>query len=305
MKLVLFDDFKPGVVKGDRVVDVSSVVDDIPHINAQTLMSGLIERFDQYRAALERAADASDGVPMGQVRLRAPLPEPTRIVCMAGNYMEHGSRALVADRDAFLKSPSGVIGNGDTVVLPDCPAEVFHHEAELGLVIGKTASKVKAKDAADYIFGYVNFMDVSARGIDPNGGSSFFWQKSWDTCAPMGPIIATADEIADPQNLAIKLWVSGELRQDLSTSDMGRSVYEVVEFITWVTTMKPGDVISTGTNHVGLGPIQDGDTIDMEIDGLGRLSLDVRDDWKRTWPREPLSKMTMFESGVRARVQGQ
>ena len=303
MKLVLFNDFVPGVLKGDRVVDVSSVVADIPRIGPQSLMSGLIERFGHYRPALERAADQSPGVPVDQVRLRAPLPEPGRIVCMAGNYMENATRALVADRDAFLKSSSAVIGDGDTVVLPDCPAPHFHHEAELAIVIGKTASSVKAQDAFDYIFGYVNFIDVSARGIDPNGGNSFFWGKSWDTFAPMGPAIVTADEIKDPQNLSIKLWIGGELRQDLNTSDMGRSVAEVLEFVTWVTTMKPGDVISTGTNHVGLGPIQDGDTIDMEIEGLGRLSLKVRDDWKRTWPREPLSKLTGFESSVRSKSQ--
>ena len=301
MKLVLFNDFVPGVLKDDRVVDVSDVVSDIPHIDGQTWMNGLIGQFDQYRAALERAADASEGVPVGQVRLRAPLPEPGRLVCMAVNYMEGGTRKLPADRNAFLKSSSAVIGPGETIELPDCPVPHFHHEAEMALVIGKTAKHVMADEADDYIFGYVNFMDISARGIDPDGRSSFFWGKSWDTFAPIGPAIVTADEIADPHNLDIKLWVSGELRQDLNTSDMGRSVQEVVEFVTWVTTMKPGDVIATGTNHIGLGPIQDGDTIDMEIDGLGRLSVNVKDEWKRTWPREPLSKMTAFESSVRAK----
>jgi 2-keto-4-pentenoate hydratase/2-oxohepta-3-ene-1,7-dioic acid hydratase in catechol pathway len=148
----------------------------------------------------------------------------------------------------------------------------------------------------------VNFMDVSARGLEPNGNNSFFWQKSWDTFGPMGPAITTADEVGDPQKLAVKLWVSGDLRQDVNTSDMGRSVYEVLEWVSWITTMKPGDVISTGTNHVGLGPIQDGDTVVMEIAGLGpKLNLTVKDEWKRTWPRLPLSKMTAFESSVRAK----
>jgi 2-keto-4-pentenoate hydratase/2-oxohepta-3-ene-1,7-dioic acid hydratase in catechol pathway len=300
MKLVLFNDFVPGVLKDDRVVDISSLLGDIPRINAQTLMAGLIERFDQYRGSIESLVSSSGGVPIDQVRLRAPLPEPGRLACMAGNYMEGSS--LVSDRNAFLKSPSSVIGDGDTIVLPDCPASHFHHEAELGVVIGKTASNVTAEDAGDYIFGYVNFIDVSARGIEPNGSNSFFWQKSWDTFGPMGPAIVTADEIADPQNLDVKLWVAGDIRQDLNTSDMGRSVYEVVEWVTWIITMKPGDVISTGTNHVGLGPIQDGDTVVMEIEGLGpRLNLTVKDEWRRTWPRLPLSKMTAFESSVRAK----
>ena len=302
MKLVLFNDFVPGVLNGDRVVDVSSVVSDIPHIDGQTLMNGLIERFDQYRAALQSAVDVSDGVPMDSVRIRSPLPEPRKIVCLAGNYMEGGGTK--GDRDAFLKSPSAVIGHGDTIVLSDCPVPHFHHEAELGIVIGKTASKVKAEAASDHIFGYLNFIDVSARGLNPNGNNSFFWQKSWDTFAPMGPAIVTADEIADPQDLGIKLWVSGDLRQDLRTDDMARSVYEVVEFVSWITTVKPGDVIATGTNHLGLGPLQDGDSVDMEIEGLGRLSLKVRDDWKRTWPRETISNMSAFESSVGATWQG-
>ena len=303
MKLVLFNDFTPGVLKGDNVVDISSEVSQVPHIDGQTWMSGIIDNFDSLRSGIETAVASSNGVPTSEVRLRAPLPEPKRLVCMAGNFMENGSLKIPTDRDAFLKSPSAVIGDGDTVVLPDCPAPHFHHEGELGLVIGKTADHGSADQAASNIFGYLQFIDVSARGVSPNGNNSFFWQKSWDTFAPMGPAIVTADEIKDPQNLDVKLWVSGDIRQDLNTSDMGRSVYEVVEFVSWITTLKPGDVISTGTNHTGLGPIQDGDKIEMEIEGLGpRLTVNVKDDWKRTWPRETLSKMTGFESSVRSKL---
>ena len=304
MKLVLFNDFVPGVVKGDRVVDISSVTADVPHTSPQQLMSGIIEDFDQRRASIEAAVNASEGTPAAEVRFRAPLPEPPRLICMAGNYMEGGSLKIVSDRNAFLKSPSCVIGSGDTIVLPDVPAPHFHHEAELAFVVGKTATHVDAADAADHIFGYVNFIDVSARGMLPNGSFSFFWQKSWDTFGPMGPYLVTSDEIADPQDLAIKLSVNGDIRQDLSTTDMGRSVYEVLEFASWITTLRPGDVVSTGTNHIGLSPIQDGDTIDMEIEGMGRLTLSVRDEWKRTWPREPLSKMTAFESTARQKIRG-
>jgi 2-keto-4-pentenoate hydratase/2-oxohepta-3-ene-1,7-dioic acid hydratase in catechol pathway len=139
--------------------------------------------------------------------------------------------------------------------------------------------------------------------MEPNGGFSFFWQKSWDTFGPMGPWLVTADEIPDPQKLDVRLWVNGDIRQDLNTSDMGRPVEEVLEFASWITTLQPGDVVSTGTNHIGLSPIQDGDSIDMEIQGLGRLTVSVQDDWKRTWPREPLSKMTAFESTARSRIQ--
>ena len=221
---------------------------------------------------------------------------------MAGNYLENGSRSLVGDRDAFLKSPSSVIGNGGEVILPDCPAPVFHHEAELGVVIGKTTKNISSDSASDHIFGYVNFMDISARGIEPNGNNSFFWGKSWDTFGPMGPCIVTKDEIQDPQNLRIRLWVNNKIRQDVHTSDMGRSVSQVLEFASWVTTLQAGDVVSTGTNHTGLGPIQNGDQIQMEITGLGKLKVSVSDKWKRSWPEETLSKMTQFESSINSKI---
>lgn len=302
MKLVLYNDYIPGALENDRVVDISHLVSAIPHIDATTLMNGLIENFEQYRTSISREMETAKGVPVDQVRIRAPLPSPGKIVCMAVNYMENGTRKLPADREAFIKSSSAVIGPGDAIILPDCPADHFHHEAELGVVIGKITSKVKASDALNHVFGYLNFIDVSARGINPNGNNSFFWGKSWDTFAPMGPAIVTKDEIPDPQNLNMKLWVSGELRQDLSTNDMGRSVAEVIEFVSWITTLNPGDVIATGTNHIGLAPIQNGDSIHMEIEGLGSLFLDVRDEWNRSWPKNPLSKMTPFESSIRAKV---
>ena len=303
MRLVLFNDFTPGVLRGDNVVDVSQVISDIPHIDAQTWMRGLIDRFDDYRPSLEDTASNNEGVALSSVRLRSPLPEPTRIACMAGNYLEGGTLKYPTDREAFLKSPSSVIGDGDTVTLPDAPVPHFHHEAELGLVIGKTSTDVPAEKGRDSIFGYLNFMDVSARGVNPNGGSSFFWGKSWDTFCPLGPVIVTADEVPDPQNLDIKLWVNGEIRQDHNTSDMGRPVEEVVEFVTWITTMKAGDVIATGTNHVQLGPIQLGDVITEEIGDFGKITVNVTDPWKRSWPRKMSSQMSAFESTIRSKSQ--
>ncbi len=196
--------------------------------------------------------------------------------------MEFGARKEPAPINAFIKSPEAVIGNGDTIVLPDAQANIFHHEAELGVVIGKEARNVSAADAYSYVFGYVNFIDASARGL---GNGSFFQGKSWDTFAPMGPCLVTADEVGDPQNLAVKLWVNGQLRQDFPTSDMGHKIPRCVEWVSGVTTLEPGDIISTGTNHQGLGAMQDGDLIEMEIQGLERLTVHVNDPLKREWPK--------------------
>lgn len=285
MKLVFFNDFTLGVVRGDSVVDVSAATSDLVHTSPQDLLNRLIVNFAQYKGRLEAAAQQGPGIPLAQVRLRAPVPKPTDIVAMAVNYMEDGTRAEPAPRNAFHKAPSSVIGNGETIILPDVPASIFEHEAELALVISKRASHVPAAQAYDYIFGYMNFIDVSARGLKPEN-NSFFQMKSRETFAPLGPWLVTADEIADPLQLPVRLWVNGDLKQNFHTSDMAHKIPQVIEWITSIHTLEPGDVIATGTNHRGLSALQDGDSVEIEIAGLGRLHVNVRDDLKRTWPRE-------------------
>ena len=287
MKLVLFgEEFNLGILTGDSVIDASSVADTIPHHSPQEVMNGLIAEFDRHRSALEGLAATGQHIPVDSVRLRAPLPRPPRLVCMAVNYLEHDSQTEPAPINAFNKSSGSVIGNGDTIVLPSAPATVFEHEAELGLVIGKRASAVRAEDAYDYVFGYVNFIDVSCRGIGPAGRDSFFIGKSWDTFGPMGPALVTADEVANPLELPVRLSVQGELRQDYSTHSMGHKIPQLLEWITWITTLEPGDVVACGTHHLGLGPLQDGDVVEMEIGDFGKLTVNVTDASNRSWPRE-------------------
>ncbi|TMH38110.1 MAG: fumarylacetoacetate hydrolase, partial [Betaproteobacteria bacterium] len=206
MKILFFDDFRLGVLKDDTVVDVTKVVKGIPHTGPHDLISGLIERFDDYRKKLEKAAASGRGIPIKKVKIRPPLPKPYNIDCMAVNYMEDGTRSDPAPINAFHKSPSAVIGDGDTMVLPDVPASIFEGEAEMALVIGRRASNVKATNAMKHVFGYVNFIDGSARDLPP-AGNTFYQMKSRDTFAPMGPYLVTADEIRYPHHLQIRLWV--------------------------------------------------------------------------------------------------
>jgi 2-keto-4-pentenoate hydratase/2-oxohepta-3-ene-1,7-dioic acid hydratase in catechol pathway len=285
VKLLFFDDFKLGVLEGDAVHDVSFAVRGIPHTGPHDLISGLIERFDEHKERLQAAVARAESVPLSKVRIRPPLPKPHNIVCMAVNYMEDGTRAEPAPINAFHKSPHSVIGDGDTMVLPDVPATIFEGEAEVALVIGKRASKVKASEAMNYVFGYTNFIDGSARGLLP-AGNTFYQMKSRDTFAPIGPYLATADEIPDPQRLQIRLWVNGALKQNFNTSDMAHKIPRCIEWVTSIHPLEPGDVLATGTNHRGLSAFQDGDKIELETDGLGRLRFGVRDDLKRTWARE-------------------
>ncbi|HZE10682.1 MAG TPA: fumarylacetoacetate hydrolase family protein, partial [Burkholderiales bacterium] len=187
--------------------------------------------------------------------------------------------------NAFHKSPSAVIGDGDTMVLPDAPASIFEGEAEMALVIGRRASNVKAANAMKHVFGYVNFIDGSARDLPP-AGNTFYQMKSRDTFAPMGPYLVTADEIRYPHHLQIRLWVNGVLKQDFSTGDMAHKIPRCIEWVSASHTLNPGDVLATGTNHRGLSAFQDGDRIELEVEGLGRLHVKVRDALKRTWGRD-------------------
>jgi len=294
MKLVFFDDFKLGVVKDDTVVDVSGAVSGIEHTSPQDLIGKLIENFSQYRASLQEAADGALGKPLNQVRLRSPLPKPPNIICMAVNYMEDGTRDEPAPINAFQKSPNAVIGDGDTMVLPDIPASIFEGEAEIALVIGKRASNVKQEDAYDHIFGYINFIDGSARGLQA-GGNTFYQMKSRDTFAPMGPYLVTADEIDDPQNLDIKLWVNEDLKQSFNTDDMAHKIPRIIEWVSSIHELEPGDVIATGTNHRGLSALQNDDKVELEVQGLGTLHFNIQDNLKRTWDRT--TRLEMQEQG--------
>ena len=294
MKLVFFDDFKLGVVKDDTVVDVSGAVSGIEHTSPQDLIGKLIENFSQHRASLQHAADGALGTPLNQVRLRSPLPKPPNIICMAVNYMEDGTRDEPAPINAFQKSPNAVIGDGDTMVLPDIPASIFEGEAEIALVIGKRASNVKQEDAYDHIFGYINFIDGSARGLQA-GGNTFYQMKSRDTFAPMGPYLVTADEIDDPQNLDIKLWVNEDLKQSFNTDDMAHKIPRIIEWVSSIHELEPGDVIATGTNHRGLSALQNDDKVELEVQGLGTLHFNIQDNLKRTWDRT--TRLEMQEQG--------
>lgn len=307
MKIMYFDDFKLGIVKGannDTVVDVSAVVQSIPHTGPHDLINNLIADFDNWRAKLEAAAASGTGVPISSVRIRPPLLRPGTIDCMAVNYMEDGTRDAPAPINAFNKAPGAIIGNGDTMVLPDVPATLFEGEAEIALVIGKRATNVAAADAMKYIFGYTCFIDGSARGLPPPS-NVFFQMKSRDTFAPIGPFIVTADEIPDPHKLQITLKVNGEVKQNFNTDDMAHKIPRCIEWISSIHTLEPGDIIATGTNHRGLSGFQDGDKIELDVEKCGKLTINIRDDLKRTWSRETrLDRATKKLEGLTPQLTG-
>jgi len=295
MKLAFFDDYKLGVVVGDKIVDVSSVTKGIKALGPQDVIRTVIEKWSTYKGKLAAAAKKGKGKPLAKVKLRPPLPKPENIICMAVNYMEDGTLPEPAPINAFMKSPSAIIGDGGTMVLPDMAASVFEGEAEIAVVIGKKASHVKAADAMKYVFGYVNFIDGSARGVVPPT-NVFYQMKSRDTFAPIGPYIVTKDEIKDPQKLQITLKSNGVVYQNFNTDDMAHKIPRCIEWVTSIHTLEPGDILATGTNHRGLNPFMDGDKIELTCEGLGTLHIKVRDDLKRTWGR--ITRLQHKQSGA-------
>jgi 2-keto-4-pentenoate hydratase/2-oxohepta-3-ene-1,7-dioic acid hydratase in catechol pathway len=214
---------------------------------------------------------------------------------MAVNYMEDGTREKAAPINAFHKSPGCIVGHGDTLVLPDVAASIFEGEAELAVVIGKPASNVPASRAMEYIFGYTNFIDGSARDVTKLG-NSFYMMKSRASFAPIGPYLVTADEIKDPHKLQVRLWNNGTLKQNFNTDDMAHKIPRCIEWVTSIHTLLPGDIVATGTNHRGLNPFMDGDKIELTTEGLGTLHITVKDDLKRTWAR--ITRLKHKESGA-------
>ena len=279
MKIVLYDDYKVGLLKDGDVVDVSGVV---PRGKTpQLTIEGLINNFQSLKGGLERQLNEGKTIPLSSVQLRAPMPRPGKIVCMGGNFGEFVGRK--GRMWGFLKSPEAILDPGGTVVLSTEDANIFHHEAELVAVIGHTASKISANGALRNVFGYMCGCDVSGR-FPPEVRQQF--HKSFDTFAPIGPCIVTWDEVPDPHQLQVRMWVDGQLRQDYPMSDIAHSIEESLAWMSAMVTLQPGDLFFLGTNHQGIGPLQDGEHAIIEIDNIGRLEFNVSDPLKRRWPKE-------------------
>ena len=250
------------------------------------------------KAAVERAKGRIDGrtiLPLKAVKLRAPVPRPHKVLCVAGNYQDHieegGGKMQVQDKETpriFMKPPSStVVGPGDRILVPPVARSV-DWEGELAVVIGRRAKGVKKKEALGYVAGYTVMNDVSERQLKIKKRTENRPQDSWfdwlngkwlDTSAPQGPWIVTSDEIKDPQTLDISTFVNGDRKQHNNTQQMLCPVAAVIEYISTIVTLEPGDLISTGTIS-GVGAttgsfLKAGDTVRIEISGIGALTNKV------------------------------
>ena len=231
--------------------------------------SGQLEAFEQLKQGAESAARS--GAKISPARILPPV-EPSKVVAIGLNYRDHAAemnKQLPQEPLMFLKPSTAVIGAGDAIRIPPNAGRV-DHEAELGVVIGKRASRVPKERALDFVLGFTCVNDVTARDLQRKD-VQYTRGKGFDTFAPIGPCVAIG---LDPSALDIEGWVNGEKRQASNTRQLIFSVAEIIAFVSGVMTLLPGDVIATGT-PAGVGPLEPGDRVTVKIEGIGELTNPV------------------------------
>ena len=275
MKIVRFNNEQIGVLKNqNQIVDVSEAISSRVEKGPQRVIEEIIEKFDSYRIIFKQFVEKKSGVPLSSVKLLAPIPRPSKCLAAYVNYLDRPDRTIDSlPSEYFYKAPE-LLGPEGTIELLDIPnVVVYQPEAELAVVIGKRSKNVKVAEAMDAVFGYVPFFDISARGLRRR---TQFVPKGQDGYGPCGPWITTKDEIPDPHDLVVKSWVNGQLRQNYNTKFMAHKIPDQIAWLTRFIQLQPGDVIATGTFHDGLGPINDGDVLEIEIERMGKAKFFVK-----------------------------
>jgi acylpyruvate hydrolase len=274
--------WRAGVLAGETVIDAEQLA--TRHLPAEVAagdyasVRGILSLPAAARSKLGEAAEVGDGLPVGEVRLGPPVPDPDKILCLGLNYRAHVDESAMEVPAApilFAKFRNALIGDGATIELPGASQKV-DYEGEMAVVIGRTCKHVSPADALSVVAGYMPFNDISARDLQLQTPQ---WTagKAVDSFAPCGPALVTADSIGDPQSLRLQTRLNGELMQDSDTSLMIFPIAETIAFISTLITLVPGDVIATGTPE-GVGAtreppvfLQPGDEIEVEISELGVL----------------------------------
>ncbi|WP_078544702.1 fumarylacetoacetate hydrolase family protein [Litchfieldia alkalitelluris] len=263
-----------GVIKDQSVVSLNKLLK-----NENFTMMNLVEKGLGFIKEIEtQVEEATPDYDLESVSLKAPLERPKKVVCVGNNYMDHCREQNVEPPKnplIFSKWSSCVVGYNDEIILPEESQQV-DYEAELGVIIGYEGKHIPNSQALNYIFGYVAVNDISARDVQFSDGQ-WVRGKSYDTFIPMGPYILTADEVENPQNLAIKTIVNGKVLQDSNSKEMIFDTAYIISYLSKGITFEPGDLIATGTPH-GVGVfrnpqvfLEDGDEVIVEVEGLGAL----------------------------------
>ena len=280
------------VIQDNQLVLVSDVLAQEGALPKGASMIDLIAQYDRIKPTLAKAIEKGARIPLDAKKLKAPVENPSKLWAAATNY-KRGSAGLDDARGrgtagaatpeeilekTFLKPPSAIVGPEEAIVIPQGAGNIFP-EFELCVVIGKKARHLTKEQAFEAVFGYTIVLDMTARSYGSGKGlpGSRCVRKGFETFAPLGPSITTKDEIKDPQNLLMRLWVNGELRQSAKTDAMVNGVAELVSFLSGVTTLYPGDLIATGNpdSPAFQKELASGDTLKAEIEGIGSMNLRV------------------------------
>jgi len=282
MKLVSYESAgeqaRLGAVKDDRIVNLHRA-------SAGELADDMLEFLKAGEVAMQTArkvvAKADDGIRIDSVKLLSPVTNPSKVIAIGLNYMDHIREADIGVPELatmFCKYPSAIIGTDADIHWSRGLTRQVDYEAELAIVIGKAAKDVSEANAYDYIAGYMNCNDVSARDLQFRPGDQWLRGKCLDSFCPLGPYLVTSDEIDDPHKLSIKCKLNGQLMQDSNTREMIYQVPYLIQYLSEAFTLLPGDVIATGTPH-GVGAFRDppiwlgqGDVVSVEVEGLGSLT---------------------------------
>ena len=292
MKLAAIKAHDVAIVKDDAFVPVGEVLTREQALPTNFSMLDLIAGYDHLKSALTRVADKATPIKLDPKLLKPPVEKPSKIWAAAGNYKRgseglgdargRGSAAKAAPEELleniFLKPPSAIVGPEDNILIPKNADSIFP-ELELCVVIGKKARNLSKAQAFDAVFGYTIMLDVTARGygLSKNLSGTRNVRKGFETFAPIGPWITTKDEISDPHNLWMKLWINGELKQSAKTDAMINDISTQVSFLSQVTTLYPGDLITTGNpdSPEFQEKLKSGDVLKSEIQGIGAMTLRV------------------------------
>jgi 2-keto-4-pentenoate hydratase/2-oxohepta-3-ene-1,7-dioic acid hydratase in catechol pathway len=273
MKIARFNGGRIGIVVGDTIRDVTVAAGIDPAEWPPVGPVRLIADFAALRDKLAAAAQMASPLPLDEARLETPVPWPNKVIAYPTNYRDHAAEMASTTRadlqGYFLKANSSLSGPNDPIELPDVPGREVHHECEIAVVIGKQGRQIPIAPAIDHVFGYSCLLDITIRGKEER-----VMRKSFDTFTPVGPWIVTADEIPDPADIGMRLWVNGEKRQEATTKDLIVDIAQMIALASSASTLYPGDIIATGT-PAGVGPIRDGDRVTIEVDHVGRMSVPV------------------------------
>jgi 2-keto-4-pentenoate hydratase/2-oxohepta-3-ene-1,7-dioic acid hydratase in catechol pathway len=294
MKLVTFEyqnqTFVGALVEGG-VINFNRLLNSPDLTMLDLIQKGLafVKTLEMKVQSLDNQVDENIVLPVSEVTIKAPLSIPGKVVCVGNNYMDHCREQNVEPPKSpmiFSKWSSCIVGPNETVILPKSSKQV-DYEAELAVVIGKEGKHIYNEDVYDHIFGYMIINDISARDIQFADGQ-WVRGKSFDTFAPCGPYLVTADEIENPQNLDIKLTLNQEVVQNSNTKEMIFDIKELISYLSKGFAFMPGDIIATGTPH-GVGVfrepqlfLQHGDRMTIEIEGLGSLTNVCKSEVKLT-----------------------